>query len=42
MDAAKQDFRNKDGGCTTRQLARMAGIAERLKGQIKTKIDPAG
>ncbi len=36
MDAAKQDFRNKMA-LYNQALARMAGIAERLKGQIKTK-----
>jgi phage shock protein A len=36
MEAAKQDFRNKMALYNT-ALARMAGIAERLKGQIKTK-----
>jgi phage shock protein A len=36
MDAAKQDFRNKMALYNS-ALARMAGIAERLKSQIKTK-----
>lgn len=36
MDAAKQDFRNKMA-LYNQALARMAGIAERLKSQIKTK-----
>src|ERR1041384_4713548 len=36
MDAAKQDFRNKMAMYNS-ALARMAGIAERLKSQIKTK-----
>jgi len=36
MDAAKQDFRNKMALYNT-AVARMAGIAERLKSQIKTK-----
>jgi phage shock protein A len=36
MDAAKQDFRNKMA-LYNQALARMAGIAERLKGQIKNK-----
>lgn len=36
MDAAKQDFRNKMA-MYNQALARMAGIAERLKSQIKTK-----
>jgi phage shock protein A len=36
MDAAKQDFRNKMA-MYNQALARMAGIAERLKAQIKTK-----
>ncbi len=36
MDAAKQDFRNKMALYNS-AVARMAGIAERLKGQIKTK-----
>src|ERR1043165_1365503 len=37
MDAAKQDFRNKMA-MYNQALARMAGIAERLKSQIKTKM----
>ena len=36
LDAAKQDFRNKMALYNT-AVARMAGIAERLKSQIKTK-----
>src|SRR4051812_28160849 len=36
MEAAKQDFRNKMAMYNS-ALARMAGIAERLKSQIKTK-----
>ena len=36
MEAAKQDFRNKMALYNS-ALARMAGIAERLKSQIKTK-----
>jgi len=36
MEAAKQDFRNKMA-LYNQALARMAGIAERLKSQIKTK-----
>src|SRR4051794_16086803 len=36
MDAAKQDFRNKMAMYNS-ALARMAGIAERLKSQIKAK-----
>jgi phage shock protein A len=36
MDAAKQDFRNKMALYNS-ALARMAGIAERLKSQIKSK-----
>ena len=36
MDAAKQDFRNKMA-LYNQALARMAGIAERLKSQIKQK-----
>jgi phage shock protein A len=36
MDAAKQDFRNKMA-LYNQALARMAGIAERLKSQIKLK-----
>jgi phage shock protein A len=36
MDAAKQDFRNKMA-LYNQALARMAGIAERLKSQIKSK-----
>ena len=40
MDAAKQDFRNKMA-LYNQALARMAGIAERLKSQIKVKTDKA-
>src|ERR1044071_5560243 len=36
MEAAKQDFRNKMA-LYNQALARMAGIAERLKSQIRTK-----
>src|ERR1043165_250364 len=36
MEAAKQDFRNKMAMYNS-ALARMAGIAERLKSQIKAK-----
>src|ERR1700709_1879845 len=38
MEAAKQDFRNKMA-LYNQALARMAGIAERLKSQIKSKND---
>ncbi|HUO07543.1 MAG TPA: PspA/IM30 family protein [Phycisphaerae bacterium] len=38
MDAAKQDFRNKMV-LYNQALARMAGIAERLKSQIRIKTD---
>ena len=38
MEAAKQDFRNKMA-LYNQALARMAGIAERLKSQIKMKTD---
>ncbi len=38
MEAAKQDFRNKMA-LYNQALARMAGIAERLKSQIKAKND---
>ncbi len=40
MDAAKQDFRNKMA-LYNQALARMAGIAERLKSQIKQKTGRA-
>src|SRR4051794_11073210 len=40
MEAAKQDFRNKMA-MYNQALARMAGIAERLKSQIKQKTDRA-
>jgi phage shock protein A len=40
MEAAKQDFRNKMA-LYNQALARMAGIAERLKSQIKIKSDKA-
>src|ERR1051325_7719188 len=40
MEAAKQDFRNKMA-LYNQALARMAGIAERLKSQIRSKTDRA-
>jgi len=40
MEAARQDFRNKMAQYNT-ALARMAGVAERLKSQIKTKSQRA-
>ncbi len=40
MEAAKQDFRNKMA-LYNQALARMAGLAERLKSQIKTKTEKA-
>ncbi len=40
MDAARQDFREKMAQYNS-ALARMAGVAERLKGQVKTKTQKA-
>ena len=40
MEAARQEFRQKMTQYTL-ALAKMAGVAERLKGQVKAKADRA-